>query len=227
MTEKKVVKDRELLNQEEDDLRDARLLHDALEKRVERLRVEHENQSQKPSEALAKEMIQGQHQRKVHYVRELRKLVKAFNKFVEDHLAAMLAAEELGGPVVGDVIDIDDDTLEAGFNKLGKARKARSQGTQDDAKRTRRIERVWGIQSENEDVETGDRSEKDAAHAGFRKLTENLLNAAAGEGESAPYIQLQRETAAVRFLIREKVAQFDPNDARKLRLVDFASVMPD
>lgn len=226
VTEKKIVKDRELLSQEEDDIRDSRLLHDALEKRVEKLRVEHADQSQKPSETLAKEIIQEQHQRKIHYVKELRKLVKAFNKFVEEHLAAMLAAEELGGPVVGDMVDINEDTLEASFNKLGKAKKARSEGTDGNDERMRRIEGIWGPQSENEDVEMGERSIKDAAHADFRKLTENLLNAAAGEGDSAPYVQLHRETAAVRFLVREKVAQFDPNDARKLRLVDFASAMP-
>ena len=28
--------------------------------------------------------------------------------FIETHLASMLAAEELGGPVVGDLMDIDD-----------------------------------------------------------------------------------------------------------------------
>lgn len=220
------MKDREMLSQEEDDIRDSRLLHDALVKRVEKLRTECADQSQKPSETLAKDIIQEQHQRKVHYVKELRKLVRAFNKFVDEHLAAMLAAEDLGGPVVGDVVDINEETLEADFNKLGKAKKARPEGTDGNDERMRRIEGIWGPQSENEDVEMGERSIKDAAHEDFRKLTENLLNAAASGEDSAPYVQLHRETAAVRFLVREKVAQFDPNDARKLRLVDFASSMP-
>ncbi len=227
LTEKEIVEHQTLLNQEEDDLRDAHLLYDALVERVEKLKVEYDDQSRKPSEVLAKEIIQAQHQRKIHYVKELRKLVKAFNKFVEEHLAPMLAAEELGGPVVGDMIDVDDATLEAGFNQQGKVKKARAEGTEGDVERKRRIDEVWGPQSEDEDAEIGDRTEKDAAHADFRKLTENLLNAAAGEGDLAPYVTLQRETAAVRFLVREKVAQFHPDDARKLRLVDFASAMPD
>ena len=227
VTKNKISKDQELLTQEKDDLKDARLLSGALEKRVEKLRLEYQDQSQRSSEALARAIIQEQHQRKVHYVKELRKLVKAFNKFVEEHLAAMLAAEELGGPVVGDMIDIDEDMLEAGFNQQGKAKKARAEGNRDGAKRKRRVEDIWGPQSGGEDGDIEDRSEKDAAHADFRELTEDLLNATAGEGESAPYVKLKRETAAVRFLVREKVAQFHPNDARKLRLIDFAGEMPD
>ena len=219
------MKDQEMLNQEENNLRDAHILSDSLEKRVEKLRLERQEQSQKLPEALAKEILQEEYQRKTHYVKELRKLVKAFNNFIEEHLAAMLAAEDLGGPVVGDIIDIDDDTLEAGFNQQGKARKARAEGTNGDTRRRRRIEGIWGFQSDDEDMDTGDLSEKDAAHADFRKLTEDLLNAAAGESNTTPYVKIRRETAAVRFLVREKVAQFHPTDARKLRLVDFVSEM--
>ena len=220
-----IRKGQEMLNEEESDLQDARILSIALEKRIERLRVEHEEQIQMSAGALAKEILQKEHQRKTRYGKDLRMLVKAFNSFVKEHLAAMLAVEDLGGPVVGDMIDIDDDTLEAGFNQQGKAKKVRAEGTYNDARRRRRIEEVWGPQSDGEDADMGDRSEKDAAHADFRKLTENLLNAAAGEGDTAPYVTLQRETAAVRFLVRERVAQFHPTDARKLRLVDFVGEM--
>ncbi len=223
---KKISRDQESLEQEEDDLRDARLLSDALGKRVEKLRLEHEGQSQKPFDVLAREIIQEQHQRKIHYVKELRKLVKAFNKFVEEHLAAMLAAEELGGPVVGDMIEINESILEAGFNQQGKAKKLRADAADGDGRRKRRIEGIWGSQSDDEDAEIGERNEKDAAYTDFRKLSEDLLNAAAGEGNAAPYVNLRRETSAVRFLVREKVAQFHPTDARKLRLVDFAGEMP-
>ena len=226
VTKKDIVEEETLLDQEEDDLHDARLLSDALEKRVEKLRLQHEEQSRKPSETLVREIIQEQHQRKVYYVKELRRLVKAFNKFVEEHLAAMLAAEDLGGPVVGDMIDFDEHTLEAGFNQQDKAKKVVAEDTRGNAKRKRRIEVVWGPRSEDEDIDIGDRSEKAAAHADFRKLTEDLLNAAAGEGVSAPYVVLHRETAAVRFLVREKVARFHPEDARKLCLLDFASTAP-
>ena len=70
-------------------------------------------------------------------------------------------------------------------------------------------------------MEEGTRSEKAAAEADFRSLTEDLLNAAAGDQDSDPYIRVRRESAAVRFLVRAKVAQFHPDDARKLLLIDF------
>ena len=225
LTKDNIIKGQELLEREENELRDARILSDALGKRVEKLRREHQEQSQKLPEALAKDILQKEHQRKIRYVKELRKLVKAFNKFVGEHLAAMLAAEDLGGPVVGDMIGIDDDTLDAGFNQQGKAKKGRVEGTTDDARRRRRIEGIWRSQSHDENADTSDLTEKDAAHANFRKLTEDLLNTAAGERDTTPYITVRRETAAVRFLVREKVAQFHPTDARKLRLVDFAREM--
>ena len=225
VTKKSIAQEEKSLNQEEDDFRDARLLSDALEKRVEELRLEHEDHTRKSPEALMREIVQEQHLRKVHFAKELRKLVKAFNKFVEQHLAAMLAAEDLGGPVVGDMVEFDEDSLKAGFNQQGKAKKAVAEDAKGNALRKRRIEAIWGPQSGDEDADIGNRAEKDLAHAEFRNLTEDLLNAAAGEGPAAPYVVLQRETAGVRFMVREKVAQFHPEDARKLRLVDFASTM--
>ena len=48
-----------------------------------------------------------------------------------------------------------------------------------------------------------------------------LLVALAGESEGGVYINLNRESAAARFLVRAKVAAFHPKDARRLRLVDF------
>ena len=53
-------------------------------------------------------MILDEEVKKRQYVKDLRSLVKAFNKFVEGHLAGMLAVEELGGPVVGDMLEVDE-----------------------------------------------------------------------------------------------------------------------
>ena len=165
-------------------------------------------------------MIKQQQTKRLHYTAELRNLVKAFNKFVGEHLAVMVAAEDLGGPVIGDLIDIGEGTLRAGFTQQGKPRKARADYSNSDAKRKRRNEEIWG--SEDMHLAKTTRSEKDAAGADFRSLTEELLNATAGDDESNPYVILSRESAAVRFLVRAKVAQFHPDDARKLRLIDFA-----
>ena len=218
-TKEDLSKARLRLDQEEADLRDARSTTQALEKRIAKLQFEDEEQSQKTKQDVAKAMIQEQQQKRRHYMTELRKLVVAFNQFVDQHLAAMIAAEDLGGPVVGDLLDVDEETLKAGFNQQGKAKKSEADNSRSDAKRKRRNEEVWG--SEDEDMEEGTRSEKDAAEADFRSLTEDLLNASAGEEGSDPYVRVRRESAAVRFLVRAKVAQFHPDDARKLRLIDW------
>lgn len=222
-----IMEARKQLNQEEADLSDAHLITAALENRVAKLRVEHDEKSQKSPEEAAKDMIREQQKRKANLEKETKRLVRAFNKFIDEHLAGMLAAEELGGPVVGDVRDIDDETLEAGFNRQGKAKRPKATAQNHDAKRQRRIDDIWGRQPGDDNTETGERSEREAAGMEMRALTEELLNAAAGDGISGVYVDLQRDSAAARFLVRAKVAQFHPRDARRLRLIDFARELDD
>lgn len=214
-----IEKAKQRLQQEQADLKDARSITIALRQRIEKVQREHEEQSQKTNEDVIKGMIQEQHQKRRHYRKELKNSVKAFNRFVHEHLAAMVAVEDLGGPVVGNLLEIDENTLRAGFTQQGKPKKAKADNSKDDAKRKRRNYEIWG--SEDEDMAESTRSEKDAAGASFRELTEDLLNAAAGDDDSDPYIRISHESAAVRFLVRAKVAQFHPNDARQLRLIDF------
>ena len=223
MSIKKITKDiieaRARLQREEDNLKDARATTQALEKRIEILTIENENQSHSSPEELAKALMQEEQQKRRSYITGLKKLVKAFNTFVDEHLAAMIAAEDLGGPVVGDMVNVDEDALKADFDKQGKAKKSKVDKGTIEAKRRRRDEEIWG--SSEQDPNQEPRSEREAAGADFRWLTEDLLNASAGDEDSDPYINIRRESAAVRFLVRAKVAQFHPADARQLRLVDF------
>ena len=219
-TEDNISKLRKRLRQEEADVRDARSITQALERRIEKLRSENEQQLGKSTEESAKTMFQEQQQRKHHYMMALRDLMKAFTKFVDDQLAAMLAAEDLGGPVVGDLVEVDEEILKAGFTQQGKAKKTDADSVRLDAKRKWRNNEIWGSMDEDEYEGIDVRSEKKAALATFRSLIEDLLNTAAEENSDA-YVNISRESAAVRFLVRAKVAQFDPEDARKLRLVDF------
>lgn len=166
-------------------------------------------------------MIRDVKKKKLHYDRETGKLVKAFNRFIDEHLAPMLAAEELGGPIVGEVLDIDEEMLEAGFNAQGKVKRTKNGVTED--KRQRRIDEIWGPGPEGSGKGKEPWDEKHAAAAEMRELTEQLLNSlveAEGGGTGA-YVELERESAAARFLVRSKVAQFHPKDAKRLRLVDF------
>lgn len=64
------------------------------------------------------------------------------NDFINDYLAAMLAAEELGGPVVGDILDVPDTVLASGFTKKGKAKA--SKNAPSEKSRQKRIDQIWG-----------------------------------------------------------------------------------
>ena len=218
-TEADVFKSRERLRQEEADLKDAGSITQALEARIEKLRLDNAQQLGKSIEQSAESMMHEQQQRERHYTILLKSLMKSFNNFVDEHLAAMLAAEDLGGPVVGDLVEIDEDMLKAGFTPQGKAKKTDADSPRFNAKRTMRNKELWGSKNEDEDEDTDVSSEKKAAQANFRSLIETLLNKAAENPGS--YIEILRESASVRFLVRAKVAQFHPNDARKLRLMDF------
>ncbi len=219
--EQKLVQANEQLQHEEADLRDARLITSALESRIDKLHNNKTTSSRRSPDQAAKERLQEQHKRKAVYDREIKKLIRAFNEFTDEHLSAMLAAEELGGPVVGGIMDVEDNSLEAGFNAQGKAKRLRSTSSLDDRKRQRRIDEIWGRTEDAGEESNGPRSEKDAAGAEMRALTEDLLNAAADEAVSSAYVELRRDSAAARFLVRARVAQFHPRDARKLRLIDF------
>ncbi|KXH66443.1 hypothetical protein CSAL01_00891 [Colletotrichum salicis] len=164
---------------------------------------------------------------KKRYDRETTKLLKALRNFIDGHLGGQLAAEDLGGPVVGDMMEIDSDQLGAGFNAQGRPVKVKSKVDED--KRQRRLEEVWGLPQEDAGREQGNADEVAAAGREMRDLTEQLLNqhAEAAGDSTAAYVKLSKETAAARFLVRSKVAQFHPRDATRLKLIDFGRELDD
>lgn len=226
-TEMKVQKIQNRLEKEQADYKDAILIQDGLVARISSLRNEVEEHKQKTPRQVAKEMIRRLEKKIAYYDGLTAKLVKAFNGFIDDHLAAMLAAEELGGPIVGGMVDVDQSMLAAGFSAQGKARKPN--GAANEGKRQRKIDEIWGPQPLADGKSQEPRNEQQAASAEMRELTEQLLNslAEAGDGGPGAYVELDRESAAARFLVRAKVAQFHPRDARKLRLVDFGRELDD
>lgn len=209
------------LEQEEKDLQDANAITQSLEGRVDDLRSEHQERSSKQPSQLAKELLIATRKQKQRYDVDSRRLQSALENFVEERLATLVAAEELGGPVVGELMDIDDDTLAAGFSQQGKPRPLKQAKAAVD-KRQRRIDEIWGRTGASSDEPL---SEKDAAATEIRSLIDELLQALLGEGNGGEYVELERDSAAARFLVRAKVAQFHPKDARKLRLVDFGRAL--
>lgn len=222
-------KSKRQLDLEKANLEDQKVLQAALERRIETLRQGAETTETRTSGEIAQERLNELRREKENYDRETSKLLKSFNKFINEHLGSMLAAEELGGPVVGDLMEIDTDELKAGFNAQGKLKKMKA--TPDEDVRQRRIDDIWGP-GDGQQPKKGkkrEREESDAAGAELKDLTEQLLNSlmdSAGDN-SASYVKIPRETAASRFLVRSKVAQFHPKDATRLRLVDFGRELDD
>lgn len=223
---------RRQLASEKGHLEDQKVLKAALERRILTLRAGLESSETKTPQQVAEEKLEDLRKQKRNYEAETKKLLKSLNKFIDEHLGAMLAAEELGGPVVGNLMDVDVDELGAGFNAQGKAKK--SKADPDNDVRQQRLDQIWGgmdTQQPQKGKGKGkrDRDEATAAGAELRDLTEQLLNSlmeSAGD-TSASYVRIPRETAAARFLVRSKVAQFHPKDATRLRLVDFGRELDD
>ncbi|KAF1839597.1 hypothetical protein BDW02DRAFT_538913 [Decorospora gaudefroyi] len=214
------------LRREEGNLHDANLLTQAMETRIERLRAQREDRSQKTPAQLARELIAAKRAQKKDYDTEMQRLGEAMNDFINDYLSGMLAAEELGGPVVGDMLDVEDDTLAVGFTKKGRAKSTKKPVSEKT--RQRKIDQIWGKKAAAvEDEEEEPPTEAEAADAEMRQLIENLFATLVGPGGGKAYFQLERDSAASRFLVRAKIAQFHPRDAKKLRLIDFGRELDD
>ena len=193
----------------------------ALERKLESLKLEKESMCQNGPDFTATSLWQKQHQKTIHFDQDLKRLVLAFRNFVDKHLAMMLAAEELGGPVVGDDIGLSEANLRVGFTKLGRPKKvAVEQGHAESHAESH--ENETHSDDDNPSNTSKQQTSLKAAAEEFRNLSEALMNAAADEESPSPYVVIERESSAVRFLVRAKVAQFHPEDAKRLRLVDFA-----
>ncbi|KAF1843790.1 uncharacterized protein K460DRAFT_368650 [Cucurbitaria berberidis CBS 394.84] len=223
-TQRQITRIEATLRREEANLHDANLLTQAMESRIERLRVQHEDHSHKNPAQLARELIAGKRAQREGYDAEMQHLGEAMDNFINDYLAGMIAAEELGGPVVGDMLDVEDDTLAAGFTKKGRAKSSKK--PLSTKSRQRRIDQIWGSKAVVADDEEPP-TEAEAADAEMRQLLEDLFATLIGPGGGKAYYQLQKDSATSRFLVRAKVAQFHPKDATKLRLIDFGRELDD
>ena len=219
---------RENLATEESHLQANLMLTDALQNRITRLREELATKSQKSSDEAAKNRLIAEKDSKKIYQKETRRFMRTLVTFIHDQLAPMLAAEELGGPVVGDVLVVDDDVLASGFTAKGKAKRRKAvQNSNAMMERQRRIDDIWGqADREADGEENEERTERETAGEDMQALIEQLLNVVAEQGYGT-YVTLERDSAAARFLVRAKVALLHPRDARKIRLVDFAQDIED
>lgn len=217
MTAKCLSADRQRLKVEESNLRDAQTIAIGLEERIERIRTERSQKKEKSPSQLADELIRAGHDKNERLRRAADDTRKSLNRFIEDTLASMLAAEDLGGPSVGDVEDISNAALEAGYTAHGKPKKQKSIQPASRESGQQRIDelvhRRTGQGNQQRAASAVTKTEEAAAE--ILSLLDSLLEA------GSSYIDLPRDSAASRFLVKSKVAQFHPRDARRLRLIDF------
>lgn len=216
------------LEAEEANLADQKALTAALENRIQSLRDGIASRTAMSPGQVAREKVSELKKQIRDTEADRSRLLAALKGFIDEPLAAMLAAEQLGGPVAGDMMDVDSDTLEAGFSATGKRKKPKADAAPD--KRQRRIDDMFGGETgrDGEDGESqADR--RTVARDEMQALVEELMNklTAAQGSSSEAYVNIPEETAAVRYLTRVKVAEFHPRDAKRLRLVDFGREIED
>ncbi|MCJ1351339.1 MAG: hypothetical protein MMC33_001323 [Icmadophila ericetorum] len=235
---------RQQLNQEETHLKDARLIAESLEKRIAKLRGEYEEKSQRSPEEIAKATIEQQRQRLQDQQNSVKTHSRALRRFIENQLAGMLAAENIGGPILGDIQEVTDEMLIKGFNRTGGLKKKTKKikpRNKNGNKSQQKIDRMLNNaedatkgEADNEvtvDEAVNDEEDvqelKATAAEEMKLLVEELLNVAVDDEARGTYTVLERDSAASRFLVRANVAQFHPEDARKIRLLDFARGIDD
>lgn len=211
-------------------LADQRALTRALETRIQSLRDGIESRAATSPGQVAREKISELKKHIKETDADRSRLLGLLGTFIDERLAALLAAEQIGGPVAGDMMDVDSDTLEVGFSATGKRKKSKAGASPD--KRQRKIDDMLGGGGRHERGGEGDDAEVDkraAASEEMQRLVEELMNKLlAAEGSSSDaYIAIPDESAAVRFLTRVKVAEFHPRDSKRLRLVDFGKEIGD
>lgn len=215
------------LERERAQLQEQKLLQDALRSRIQALRQELDSQTEKATEDTVRDRLRALRATKKKYDDDTAQLMRLLTAFVDTKLAAMLAAEEQGGPVVGNAIHSEPTVDGPGAEQGLEAAQGRT------GSRQRRIDDFWrpggastaAIGSD----EDGESQQLAAAGRQMRQLMEELLNrlAEAGGNNAASYVHLERESAAARFLVRSKVAQLHPKDALRLRLLDFGRHLAD
>lgn len=218
------------LKNEEDELTGAKSINFELRERVNTLEEqsneagdEGSQRGQRRNPALrARELKRKYQLEKDRYERKSIETSKALVSFIDEYLASMVAAEDIGGPSVGDHVGVNDTTLQAGYTATGKEKKPKdpkpnARQSADNTKQ-RRIDAMIGDE-DRDTIAHEDMNPRQAAARDLRQLIDRLVNASA---TSSPYVMLDNEFAGSRFLVRARIAQFHPNDSRRIRLIDAA-----
>ncbi|KAJ5785175.1 uncharacterized protein N7503_010387 [Penicillium pulvis] len=211
VTAERLSADREQLRVEEANLRDSQAIASGLRERLQRIRNANARKQEQTPSQVAQEVLSQQKQRNKVLEREFENLRGSLNTFIDETLAPMLAAENLGGPTVGDALEVSDATLNAGYTAHGKPKKQKENETTEIDDGQQRIDKFVRRKKDG----SNPTNKREAAATEVHDLLASLLEA------GTSYVILERDSAIPRFLVRAKVAQYHPRDARRLRLIDF------
>lgn len=200
---------RERLRAEEANLRDSQSIASGIRERIHKIRDSNTRKGEQTPSQVAREQLAEQKKQNKQLDRTSASLKTSLDKFIDETLAPMLAAEDLGGPTVGDAFEVSDAILKAGYTAHGKPRKQKEPVVGEDGSQ----QRIDKFMKRNADESSANKRE--AAAKEMHGLLEAMLEA------NSSYVDLPRDSASSRFLVRAKVAQFHPRDARRLRLIDF------
>jgi hypothetical protein len=209
LTAEQLSVNRERLRVEDANLRDSQAIARGLRERIQRIRNANARKEEQTPAQIAREYVAQQKKKNKELDRTSSSLKVSLDKFIDDSLAPLLAAEDLGGPTVGDEFEVSDATLKAGYTSHGKPKKQKEPVEAEDGSQ----QRIDQFMQRNGDQAPANK--RQAAAKEMHDLLDALLEA------DSSYIDLGRDSASSRFLVRVKVAQFHPRDARRLRLIDF------
>ncbi|KAL5048273.1 hypothetical protein BDW71DRAFT_178264 [Aspergillus fruticulosus] len=215
----KLASARQRLKAEEINLRDAQAIREGLRKRIDNIRKDKSASHEKLPSEVARELLEEQRRKKDDLEEDAARIRTALHEFCDETLASLIAAEDLGGPAVGDVAEVSDASLAAGYSRHGKPKKPKAAEEEDQDNNQHRIDDMLRRRTGQRSNQPSKRRE--AAATEMHELLDALLDA------GSSYLDLPRESAASRFLVRTKVAQFHPRDARRLRLIDFGRSLND
>lgn len=217
VTAEKLSADRERLRVEEANLRDSRAIASGLRDRIQRIRSANARKQEQTPSQIAQEVVKEQNKKNRELDRASADLKTSLDSFIDETLAPMLAAEDLGGPTVGDALEVSDATLRAGYTAHGKPKKQKQLTESGDGTQ----QRIDQFVRRNQESGSHLTNRREAAATEVHDLLNALLEA------GNTYVDLERDSAASRFLVKAKVAQFHPRDARRLRLIDFGRSLGD
>lgn len=216
VTAEKLSADREHLKVEEANLRDSRAIASGLRERIERIRKANARKREQTPSEVAHDLVSQRKREQKGLENASVDLKSSLDKFIDEILAPMVAAEDLGGPTVGDALEVSDATLKAGYTASGRVKKTRQPVDDNDGTQ----QRIDQFICRNTDSSTP-ANKREAAARELHGLLDSLLEA------GSSYVNLKRDSAASRFLVRAKVAQFHPRDARRIRIIDFGRSLGD